>query len=42
MEWFFIKEEIYQTIKNEIGKIDNYFTEKELEKFYNNLDVILT
>lgn len=36
MEGIFIEEEIYQIIKNKIGKIDNYFTKEELEKFYKN------
>lgn len=41
MEDVFIKEEFYQIIKNEIGKIDNYFTKEELEKFYKNSGAIL-
>jgi len=41
-EIIFIKENVYQQIKKEINKQDDYFTRKELTNIYKKIDVILT
>lgn len=41
----FIKEKVYQRVKNNINKKDDFYTQNELEQFtntYKKSDVILT
>jgi hypothetical protein len=37
-----IEEKLYQKIKKEMNKTDDYFTETEMEKIAKKIDVILT
>ena len=40
MEYIFIEEEIYKTIKNNLGKINDIFNEKELKEIYEKSNAI--